>query len=238
MRRFIALLESFKDYHGPMVRVYHAQFHRWPDVLRNRNVKSYNSMGTWFCSNPNVATENYGDKVGVYEIPAEGYVEMDEENVNVSMGHCYPLIAQHLGKADEKQLQAVPWNAENRARWKSLRAKEAEYQQSTTGNGFQKYLTPAERRELNALAKSDEITRKALRHQGYCQDFRDMITHSGRHRGMVWRDVHWDGSTEASDIFLVFHKEDIHPVESYQSDREPGKHSGLLSLMRSVNSDE
>jgi hypothetical protein len=231
------LFEAGYEDVGPMIRVYHAQFHLQPDVLRNRDIKSYNSMGTWFTSSKDVAAELYGDKLAAYDIPAEGWLEMDEAPIGHSLGHCYPLIAKHLGMEAEDTLTEVPWDQQNSERLKQLRAKDREDREDNEKSVVQKHMSHTERREMSRLAKSEEVTRQALRHQGYCQDFRQMITASGRRHGMVWRNVHWDGSTQPSNIYLVFHEHDMHPVEKFVSDRKPGKNAGLLSLIRSVNPD-
>ena len=74
---------------------------------------------------------------------------------------------------------------------------------------------------MKALRKSLEISRQALKSAAYCQDFRSMIEgdihdHGYGHRGLVWRSVKFDGWTgEPADIYLLFHKEDIHPAPNH-----------------------
>jgi len=215
LRRWIRVVEG-QFYHLPMVRVYHAQSHLIPAVLKARQVANYNSMGTWFTNSREKAGAIYGQNITAYDIPAEGYLEVGHDDVNATIGINGPLIAKHFGKPAALHLEQHPWNVEAR---QELRDLERWQQQSEQVEPWRVREPKVAR--MKALRKSLEISRQALKSAAYCQDFRSMIEgdihdHGYGHRGLVWRSVKFDGWTgEPADIYLLFHKEDIHPAPNH-----------------------
>lgn len=123
-----------------------------------------------------------------------------------------PLIAKHFGEAVADHLEEYPWNVDARQELLEL---ERWYQSD-------RYEPPRVRKpkrvRMKGLQKSLEISRLAMKSAAYCQDFRSMIegdvhNHGYGHRGLVWRNVKFDGWTgDPADIYLLFHREDIHPI--------------------------
>jgi hypothetical protein len=204
--RLIEATVSASDMPPPkdgMVRVYHSQTHIVPDVLTNREVETYNSMGTWFNSSPEIGRLLYGNNVTAYDIPASSYLEPSDDFLTATLGHNLPLIREHLGVAAADHLTRYPWNDEQWERWAEI---------DTMFRDEKVPFRDVSRlmREREALTRSRDIVRDACLHPGYCRDFRAMIEAAG-YRGFLWRNSHIDGEGP-HDVYLLFHTDDIHPV--------------------------
>jgi len=210
MRRIMTLCEM----KNPMLRVYHAQSHVIPAVLKNRQITNYNSMGTWFTNSRDMAS-TYGKNITAYDIPAEGYLEIGHDDMNATIGINGPLITKHFGRADADHLDQYPWSAKARIELAKLRKRAQDHRDDWNWNRQQEQ--PWFRR-LIGLEKSLEISQKALKSAAYCTDFRQMIEgdihqHGFGYRGLVWRGVKFDGwDGRPADIYLLFHRDDIQPI--------------------------
>lgn len=208
MRKLITIIEADLQHAFPppergMVRVYHAQSHVVPDVLNNREIKGYNSMGTWFDSNPEIDRSLYGKNVTAYDIPADGYLEPYNDFLTDALGHCLPLIQRHLGNKDAEHLEQHPWNEQKWKRWREI-------EQMVRDDKVPFRDEARLMRERRVLTRSQSIVRAALNNPAYCRDFRSMIENAG-YRGFLWRDSKIDGMGP-HDVYLLFHTDDIHPV--------------------------
>jgi len=174
-----------------MIRVYHAQSHVVPNVLTSRHIQTYNSLGTWFDSDPAIARQLYGRNVVAYDIPDGPYLE-SADDLAATLGHNLPLIGKVFGPDAAEHLQRYPWDTQAQRRWAEL---------ERSGD---------DARLLRTLRRSREIVQQALLSPQYCQAFRHMIEDAG-YRGLVWRQSNIDGAGP-HDVYLLFHAKDVQPV--------------------------
>ena len=179
--------------------VYHAQTHVVPGVLNPRDAKTYNSIGTWFTSSPEEASRLYGKNVTKYQLPAGNYTDFSCKEFETAFADD-ELIRKHFGNDVANQLQRFPWDKKNRQRKRELHLRMDD-----------SLLTPKEEMEYRSLVKSDKLLRSILTNKEYIRDLRQKYLSQGSN-GFVWRNSTIDNPVSPHDVYVSFHKDDIHPL--------------------------
>lgn len=205
------------------IRAYHATHEALGKVLTNREIKTYDSIGTYFTSDPEMGSTMYGPNVSAYMIPRGQYlIARRNQDFWELVFNCLPLIKQHIGKEAADHLSKYPWSGANLAWMKQVReeAKALMVQHgepigsnpsdALIGQIF-RYTDPQKAARYKALKKSNEYYRKIVTNPNYLKEYRALLEGAGIH-GIIWNNRHWDNSPRSASIFLIFHQEDLHPV--------------------------
>ena len=211
------------------IRAYHATHKGIGKVLTNRDVQTYNSMGTWLSSNRDMTLKLYGPHTEAYLIPPGRYLlaKRSQELWELIL-NCLPIIERHVGKEAAEHLMDYPFTSENLAWMQEMRrAARARFTEKggdpnsvsadgTTAEYIEWLGRTTGKRDLidrwSGLQKSHRVYQKVCTNKDYCRDYRDFLVGTGK-KGIIWngRD-NWDGKGERQTIFLIFHEEDIHPI--------------------------
>jgi hypothetical protein len=200
------------------VMAYHATHEALGKVLTNREIKTYDSMGTYLTSNREMATTMYGPNVEGYQIPPGRYLlaRRDQDFWELVL-NCLPIIRDTVGKDAADHLSKYPLNGANIKFMKDLRIeakREAERQgENSMEVAVLRWSQPDKVAKYRALEKSREYYTRVCKSADYCKAYRALLEGSGL-RGIIWNRRHWDSSPESQTIFLVFHQEDLHPISS------------------------
>jgi hypothetical protein len=235
--RFIDIIETSERYRGVIepnsrprfrqeitlqkpVLAYHATHEALGKVLSNREIKTYNSMGTYLTSNRDMATTMYGPNVEAYQIPPGRYLlARRNQDFWELVLNCLPIIEQTIGKEAADHLRKYPMTGPNIQFMKDLRI-EAKREMVKRGEdtaavdiSILRWSAPEKVAKYRALEKSKEYYTKVCRSADYCKAYRSLLESSGLH-GIIWNGRTWDNSPEKQTVFLVFHQEDLHPIST------------------------
>lgn len=215
--RYSELNESIFTINRPII-AYHAT-HKGPDlILKNREVKTYDSMGTWLSSDKELVKELYGPHVSAYELPKGNYFRPRQDmELWATMLTCLPFIRKHVGNEAAEHLEEFPWDGKNRRFLKRVedRARQLFPDDGIHGavinmlNRWHKKGLVAQFQRYKALKQSQKYYTQVATSPGYNQAFRDFLSQT--YVGIVWENRQWD-SHDRHTVYLVFHEEDLHPI--------------------------
>lgn len=189
------------------ILAYHATHEALGKVLTNREIKTYDSMGTYLTSNREMATTMYGPNAEAYQIPPGRYLlaRRDQDFWELVL-NCLPIIAQTIGQEAADHLAKYPLTGANIKFMKDLRV-EANRDISSL-----RWSQPEKVAKYKALEKSKEYYTQVCRSADYCKAYRDLLEGSGLN-GIIWNNRNWDNSPDKQTVFLIFHQQDLHPVK-------------------------
>ncbi len=170
-----------------------------------REVKNYDSVGTWFTSDPELAADIYGRNVYEIEEQMGNFIEGDGDFYQF-FGSNIPLIREVFGDKAADQIENVPPNT-SRARKLLLDRENGRWQNLS----YQQRASLA--KELKGLEESNKIARQAMNSPRYMKAWRQMMKDAG-YDGVVWRNSRNDLGSEIEegrthDVYLVFHDKPI-----------------------------
>lgn len=242
MRAFIDLVEAAERYRGVVepgsrprwgqevvfhkpVVAYHATHEGIGKILTNREIRTYDSMGTWFSSSKDMAAHMYGEHVEAYHIPPGRYlIAKRRQDFWEMVLNCLPIIARTVGKEAADHLAKYPLTGPNIAFVERMR-KDAKTEMGfapddySVGYGeIDRFIKDSLRRrdperlqKFQGLLASNKYYRQVCLNAEYCRQYRAMLEEVGI-QGLIFNGRHWDGAPQRSTIFLVFHAEDLHPI--------------------------
>src|ERR1044072_8230838 len=208
------------------VKAYHATHEAVDKILTNREIKTYDSMGTYLTSNRAMALTMYGPNVEAYMIPAGRYLLARRsqdlwEKVLINL----PIIERTVGEEAAEHLAQYPLTGAN-MKWMQGVRDAAKQQAEQYGESKQfvpdafiyqlyRHTSPETVTKYKALRQSLELYSKIGTNPDYCREYRALLEQVG-YQGIIFNGRNWDNSPERQTIFLVFHAEDLHPVREAQ----------------------
>jgi hypothetical protein len=200
--------EEVKPKEGPTL--YHGS-HEALTALGVRTPKTFDSFGTWFTSDPELAG-HYGANVYESKLPAdlnlieyEGNGQTGDPTADINRKIlASPDVARRSGF--EKEAAILEKTQPDTPRLNELTRKLEHSGQP---------LTPAEQKELRQLREAADASRTLGKSQRYMQTLRQQTEAAG-YDGIVWRNVMYDVSDRPHDVYVIFNKEDL-PVTKRQA---------------------
>jgi hypothetical protein len=222
MREFIDIVESLNEdfeVNHPLI-AYHATHEPQGLILKNRMVRSMDSMGTWLCSSKEMVTYTFGPNVEAYELPHGRYLHARQNQSIEVLLTCLPIIEKVFGKEVSDHLMQYPFTPENRKFFYQTNRRAREYEKmakkksgvlSYSHKEYLKYKYPDQFIRWKNLEKTYQYNSEIARSKEYCSAFRAFI--SQHYKGIAWiGNVGWDSWPKAVNIYLVFHDEDLTPI--------------------------
>jgi len=204
---------------------YHATHEEVGLILQNREIKNYNSMGTWLSSNQAMATKMYGPHSQAYQIPPGQYLlAKRHQELWDLMLNCLPIIEQVIGPAAANHLMHYPLNGKNLQWMRDIRLRtKAKYEQSKQAGHTRdtldsyipqvyRYSEPKTAGLFKKLLQSSDYYHEVAKSAQYSQQYRTLLVKAGI-QGIIWNARNWDGSPERQTIFLIFNERALHPYE-------------------------
>jgi hypothetical protein len=238
-RDLITLVEAGERYHGVIepnsrprfgqeitlrtpVKAYHATHEALGKVLTNREIKTYDSMGTYLTSNRGMALTMYGPNVEAYMVPAGRYLlARRNQDIWEMVLNNLPIIERTVGQEAADHLAQYPLTGPN-TKWMKEVRKAAKQEAERYGEPTEfvsdafiyqlyRYTSPETVTKYKALRQSEAVYREVSANPDYCREYRALLESVG-YRGIIFNGRNWDNSPERQTIFLVFHTEDLHPI--------------------------
>ncbi|MCK9570495.1 hypothetical protein M0R72_16225 [Candidatus Pacearchaeota archaeon] len=168
-----------------------------------REVKDYNSIGTWFTGDSNKALSLYGPNVSKVAIPKNlnlvEFTQPDQSDFLRVLGGNY-LIARKVGKLQEAKAleKRMPDEKYEKDYEKAVREERLHSEIS------QKFP------DISAVKASNKAARSLLMDKKYIQEFRSFLEQAGKD-GIVWRGSNIDTKKGDSphDVYVLFHKQSL-----------------------------